>query len=144
MIFQRTRLSDNKANGRSYILVFSSHRAVMLMGKCVSGKKYQFYEYLTAVMISAGVAIFLLCSGDHSTKTTVTTFSGRSFSVDLFSGSFTFMFVNLQVGLSWVFICCPRPHSASWLRPLRLFHFQLARRVVLPVQNDLLSNDVWS
>jgi len=49
---------------------------VMLMGKCVSGKKYQFYEYLTAVMISAGVAIFLLCSGDHSTKTTVTTFSG--------------------------------------------------------------------
>lgn len=49
---------------------------VMLMGKCVSGKKYQFYEYLTAVMISAGVAIFLLSSGDHSTKNTVTTFSG--------------------------------------------------------------------
>lgn len=49
---------------------------VMLMGKCLSGKKYQFYEYLTAVMISTGVAIFLLCSGDHSSKTTVTTFSG--------------------------------------------------------------------
>jgi len=49
---------------------------VMLMGKFVSGKKYQFYEYLTAVMISAGVAIFLLCSGDHSTKNKVTTFSG--------------------------------------------------------------------
>ena len=47
------------------------------MGKCLSGKKYQFYEYLTAVMISTGVAIFLLCSGDHSSKTTVTTFSGR-------------------------------------------------------------------
>jgi len=49
---------------------------VMLMGKCVSGKKYQFYEYFTAVMISAGVAIFLLSSGDHSSKNTVTTFSG--------------------------------------------------------------------
>lgn len=49
---------------------------VMLMGKCVSGKTYQFYEYLTALMISAGVAVFLLSSGDHSSKNNVTTFSG--------------------------------------------------------------------
>ena len=62
---------------RCSLTLTSSLVSVMLMGKCVSGKKYQFYEYLTAVMISAGVAIFLLSSGDHSTKNTVTTFSGR-------------------------------------------------------------------
>jgi adenosine 3'-phospho 5'-phosphosulfate transporter B2 len=35
---------------------------VMLMGKIVSGKTYEYYEYLTAVMISVGVSMFLLTS----------------------------------------------------------------------------------
>ncbi|CAB3382263.1 Hypothetical predicted protein [Cloeon dipterum] len=32
---------------------------VMIMGKCVSSKKYENYEYITAVMISIGMAAFL-------------------------------------------------------------------------------------
>ncbi|XP_038066385.1 adenosine 3'-phospho 5'-phosphosulfate transporter 1-like isoform X2 [Patiria miniata] len=50
---------------------------VMLMGKVVSGKTYEYYEYLTAAMISMGVAMFLLTQGKEATgPTTVTTFSG--------------------------------------------------------------------
>ncbi|XP_059475413.1 adenosine 3'-phospho 5'-phosphosulfate transporter 1 [Neocloeon triangulifer] len=39
---------------------------VMIMGKCVSSKKYENYEYITAVMISLGMAAFLL--GQESTS----------------------------------------------------------------------------
>lgn len=49
----------------------------MLMGKLVSKKTYAFYEYLTAVMISVGVSLFLLTSQDATKhKDTVTTASG--------------------------------------------------------------------
>ena len=122
--------------------------AVMLMGKCVSGKKYQFYEYLTAVMISAGVAIFLLCSGDHSTKTTVTTFSGWSCWIEvsvLLTKEKSFSAVTqLFNHCLYLYLSCPRFNFARWLRSFRFFHIQLARRVVLPVQNDFLPNDVRS
>jgi solute carrier family 35 (adenosine 3'-phospho 5'-phosphosulfate transporter), member B2 len=38
---------------------------VMLMGKLVSGTKYKDYEYATAVLISVGMAAFLLGSGEE-------------------------------------------------------------------------------
>lgn len=48
---------------------------VMLMGKIVSRRTYEYHEYLTALMISVGVALFLLTSGDvtrdHQKTTTV-------------------------------------------------------------------------
>ncbi|KAL0964966.1 hypothetical protein UPYG_G00275060 [Umbra pygmaea] len=50
---------------------------VMLMGKIVSHKSYEYWEYLTAALISLGVSMFLLTSsvgGKHTS--TVTTFSG--------------------------------------------------------------------
>jgi len=37
---------------------------VMLMGKVVSKKTYEYNEYLTAIMISVGVGLFLMTSGD--------------------------------------------------------------------------------
>ncbi|XP_050405419.2 adenosine 3'-phospho 5'-phosphosulfate transporter 1 isoform X2 [Patella vulgata] len=48
---------------------------VMLMGKVVSKKTFEYYEYFTAAMISVGVSLFLLTSGDdkkvHSNVTTI-------------------------------------------------------------------------
>ena len=50
---------------------------VMLMGKIVSKRTYEYYEYITAVMISLGIALFLLASNDAVRGAgTVTTFSG--------------------------------------------------------------------
>ncbi|XP_022081485.1 adenosine 3'-phospho 5'-phosphosulfate transporter 1-like isoform X2 [Acanthaster planci] len=50
---------------------------VMLMGKVVSGKSFEYFEYVTAAMISAGVTMFLLSQGKEATgPTTETTFSG--------------------------------------------------------------------
>ncbi|XP_005099055.1 adenosine 3'-phospho 5'-phosphosulfate transporter 1 isoform X2 [Aplysia californica] len=50
---------------------------VMLMGKVVSRKTYEYHEYVTAVMISVGVSLFLLTSGDATRhKDSVTTYSG--------------------------------------------------------------------
>lgn len=50
---------------------------VMLMGKLVSGKKYEYYEYVTAIMISVGLSMFLMTSGDSSKHSdSVTTTSG--------------------------------------------------------------------
>jgi adenosine 3'-phospho 5'-phosphosulfate transporter B2 len=49
---------------------------VMLMGKIVSGKSYDWYEYFTALMISAGVGMFLLTNTENKHAETVTTISG--------------------------------------------------------------------
>ena len=50
---------------------------VMLMGKLVSKKTYQWHEYITAVMISFGVCMFLLTSRDSvRDHGTITTLSG--------------------------------------------------------------------
>ncbi|XP_072105036.1 adenosine 3'-phospho 5'-phosphosulfate transporter 1 isoform X1 [Mobula birostris] len=49
---------------------------VMLMGKLVSRKSYEYWEYLTAILISAGVSMFLLSSSHDKRPSTVTTFSG--------------------------------------------------------------------
>lgn len=49
---------------------------VMLMGKIVSRKSYEYWEYLTAVLISVGVSMFLLSSSTNKHPSTVTTFSG--------------------------------------------------------------------
>ncbi|XP_051511581.1 adenosine 3'-phospho 5'-phosphosulfate transporter 1-like isoform X1 [Myxocyprinus asiaticus] len=49
---------------------------VMLMGKIVSHKSYEYWEYFTAVLISVGVSMFLLSSSTNKHPSTVTTFSG--------------------------------------------------------------------
>ncbi|MBN3305927.1 S35B2 protein, partial [Amia calva] len=49
---------------------------VMLMGKLVSHKSYEYWEYFTAVLISVGVSMFLLSSNANKHPSTVTTFSG--------------------------------------------------------------------
>ncbi|KAJ9601154.1 hypothetical protein L9F63_000674, partial [Diploptera punctata] len=49
---------------------------VMIMGKIVSRKKYEYYEYVTAVLISLGMAFFMLGSADDHRGAAVTTFSG--------------------------------------------------------------------
>ncbi|OWF36542.1 adenosine 3'-phospho 5'-phosphosulfate transporter 1-like isoform X2 [Mizuhopecten yessoensis] len=50
---------------------------VMLMGKVVSRKTYEYNEYVTALMISFGISMFLLSSGDVTRhKGSVTTVSG--------------------------------------------------------------------
>lgn len=50
---------------------------VMLMGKVVSKRTYAYHEYITAGMISVGVTMFLLNSGDVTRhKGSVTTVSG--------------------------------------------------------------------
>nr|CAG4646228.1 EOG090X05CU [Macrothrix elegans] len=49
---------------------------VMLMGKLVSGTKYKSYEYLTALLISAGMTLFLLGSSEGKKGNNVTTLSG--------------------------------------------------------------------
>lgn len=37
----------------------------MLMGKLVSKKTYEFYEYITALLISVGMGLFLFGSSDY-------------------------------------------------------------------------------
>ncbi|XP_049613090.1 adenosine 3'-phospho 5'-phosphosulfate transporter 1 [Syngnathus scovelli] len=49
---------------------------VMLMGKIISQKSYEYWEYLTAALISVGVSMFLLSSTAGKHPSTVTTFSG--------------------------------------------------------------------
>ncbi|CAK6962736.1 adenosine 3'-phospho 5'-phosphosulfate transporter 1 [Scomber scombrus] len=49
---------------------------VMLMGKIISRKSYEYWEYLTAVLISVGVSMFLLSSTTSKHPSNVTTFSG--------------------------------------------------------------------
>ncbi|XP_058058354.1 adenosine 3'-phospho 5'-phosphosulfate transporter 1 [Anopheles bellator] len=49
---------------------------VMIMGKIISRNKYEFYEYLTAVMISVGMIFFLTGSTDESKTTAITTITG--------------------------------------------------------------------
>ena len=50
---------------------------VMAMGKLVSGKKYEYYEYLTVMLISVGMALFLLgTADDHANTSHATTLSG--------------------------------------------------------------------
>lgn len=46
---------------------------VMLMGKVVSRKTYEYHEYITALMISLGVGLFLLTSGDVTRNAEKTT-----------------------------------------------------------------------
>ena len=61
----------------------------MLMGKVVSKKKYEYYEYFTALFICIGMAMFLVGSRDTA-KNGKTTFQLNIFSMDLFS---------------WVYVC---------------------------------------
>ncbi|XP_055642004.1 adenosine 3'-phospho 5'-phosphosulfate transporter 1 [Toxorhynchites rutilus septentrionalis] len=49
---------------------------VMIMGKIISRNKYEFYEYITAIMISVGMIFFLTGSTDESKTTAVTTLTG--------------------------------------------------------------------
>jgi len=49
---------------------------VMAMGRLVSGKRYEYYEYFTALLISAGMALFLLGSAEQRATDHATTLSG--------------------------------------------------------------------
>ncbi|KAL0622382.1 Adenosine 3'-phospho 5'-phosphosulfate transporter 1 [Plecturocebus cupreus] len=49
---------------------------VMLMGKLVSRRSYEHWEYLTATLISIGVSMFLLSSGPEPRSSPATTLSG--------------------------------------------------------------------
>lgn len=37
----------------------------MIMGKIVSHTTYEYYEYVTAILISIGMTLFMLDSSDH-------------------------------------------------------------------------------
>lgn len=49
---------------------------VMIMGKMMSKTKYEYYEYVTAGILSVGMLCFMLDTGNDKAKSTVTTFSG--------------------------------------------------------------------
>ncbi|XP_033217621.1 adenosine 3'-phospho 5'-phosphosulfate transporter 1 [Belonocnema kinseyi] len=49
---------------------------VMIMGKFISRNSYEYYEYVTAVIISIGMTMFMLGSSTNSKNDEVTTFSG--------------------------------------------------------------------
>lgn len=50
---------------------------VMLMGKLVSRRSYEFYEYVSAVVISVGMTLFMLSSATgRDSSATITTLSG--------------------------------------------------------------------
>ena len=49
---------------------------VMIMGKFVSKKSYQYYEYVVAVMISIGVSLFIMSTQSDMHSLTETTVSG--------------------------------------------------------------------
>ena len=49
---------------------------VMLMGKVVSKRKYEYYEYVVAVLITLGMIAFLLGSDEGKKASSTTTFSG--------------------------------------------------------------------
>merc|ERR1719474_1940902 len=49
---------------------------VMAMGKLVESKKYEYYEYVVALLISIGMVAFLMGNDDGKKASSVTTFSG--------------------------------------------------------------------
>uniref|UniRef100_A0A6B2EIF5 Adenosine 3'-phospho 5'-phosphosulfate transporter 1 n=1 Tax=Phlebotomus kandelakii TaxID=1109342 RepID=A0A6B2EIF5_9DIPT len=49
---------------------------VMIMGKIISKNKYEFYEYVTAALISMGMVFFMTGSADESKASPVTTLTG--------------------------------------------------------------------
>ncbi len=51
---------------------------VMIMGKIVQNKKYDFYEYIVALLISLGMVLFLFGSQEDRGQSNSTTFSGTS------------------------------------------------------------------
>ena len=44
----------------------------MIMGKIISSKKYEYFEYLTAILISIGMTLFLMGSTDESASKSYT------------------------------------------------------------------------
>ncbi|XP_072393529.1 adenosine 3'-phospho 5'-phosphosulfate transporter 1 [Diabrotica undecimpunctata] len=49
---------------------------VMIMGRFMSKTKYEYYEYVTAVILSVGMLIFMIDTGNDRSNSTVTTFAG--------------------------------------------------------------------
>jgi len=43
----------------------------MVMGKIVSHTTYEYYEYVTAILISIGMTLFMLDSSDHKNGNTL-------------------------------------------------------------------------
>ena len=78
---------------------------VMIMGKVVSARKYETYEYVVALLISVGMTLFLFGSqADRADSSGVTTFTGvillvgkGEFSLLSISNLHTFLLVDLVV-----------------------------------------------
>lgn len=77
---------------------------VMLMGKIISRTKYDFHEYVTAVLISIGMVCFLTGSADESKHSPATTITGLFLLLNyLIFDSFTSNWqshLNKQYGMS--------------------------------------------
>jgi len=43
----------------------------MVMGKIISHTTYEYYEYVTAILISIGMTLFMLDSSDHKNGNTL-------------------------------------------------------------------------
>jgi adenosine 3'-phospho 5'-phosphosulfate transporter B2 len=48
----------------------------MIMGKIVSKTKYKYYEYVTSIILSVGMLMFMLDVGNDSASSAITTLSG--------------------------------------------------------------------
>lgn len=106
---------------------------VMLMGKLMSGKKYQYYEYVTAVGIWIGMAIFqFFTENKHSGK---------------YCDCFYFLFVIslfMSTLLNLLFFrhynLCSRSYLACWILSNRQFHINVARENVHTIPGYFYAN----
>ena len=107
---------------------------VMIMGKVVSARKYETYEYVVALLISVGMTLFLFGSqADRADSSGVTTFTGvillvgkilplsnLSFGIIFFVPLITYrvrqVVAELHVGLTFILAFHSQPHSACFGR----------------------------
>ncbi len=75
---------------------------VMMMGRLVSKKKYEFYEYTVACLISVGMVCFFFGKDTVKESSTVTTFSGIVIMVGYMAfDSFTSIWQGELFKVSW-------------------------------------------
>ena len=72
-------LTNSQSNICSFQVLTKASKIipVMVMGKVVSARKYETYEYVVALLISVGMTLFLFGSqADRADDSSVTTFTG--------------------------------------------------------------------